>query len=103
MTRVRALSSGEAQSSAGFRRARSENMAASVTILTQVLIAGQRAGIFRPSDPHEDARAMQAVVLGLLDTQIYREQGLGWSRAREHTMSMFERLLDFTSAQRSKR
>jgi AcrR family transcriptional regulator len=93
LARIRVLASAEAQGARGVREARNQTHATSITILTQVLLAGQHAGVYRTAEPQDDARAMQAVVLGLLDSQLFREPVMPWARAREYTLGLFARML----------
>jgi len=88
---VRVLSSAEARGAAGFRTVEAESDRISVAMLAQVLSAGRHSGDFPVVEPEEDARAFQAVVVGLLQARLYREYTPTLTSARAHLCSLIGR------------
>jgi AcrR family transcriptional regulator len=95
-TRIRTLSSGEARNAAGFREAQLDTFDTSTTIVQQVLLAGQRSGDFPTVHPDHDARAMQAIMMGLVDTRHLRRAYPTWAEARDRTADLFARILGYS-------
>jgi len=93
---TRVLSSDEAVAVAGRRNVRDAVQRTSVAMLAQVLAAGQRSGEFPTAQPDDDARAIQAVVLTLVQARVHREPAPSLSAARAHLVSVLRRLLGGT-------
>ncbi len=60
-------------------------------LLVEILRAGQRDGSFPATEPSEDARALLAIVTGLLEARLYDEPGPTQADARDHTLKLFLR------------
>ena len=90
---ARVLSSDEAVALAGRRHVRGEVQRTSVKLLAKVLADGHRAGDFPLAHPADDARAVQAIVLSLLEARVQRESAPSRESARAHVVSVLERLL----------
>ncbi len=91
--RVRVLSSSEARQTTGFRRAQTESLKGSLAILSEILQTGQRTGAFPTVKPEQDARALQAIVTGLLETRLHGESSPAWANARTETLDIVGRIL----------
>jgi AcrR family transcriptional regulator len=92
-SRVRVLSSPEARQTTGFRRAQTEGMHSSLAILTEILRAGERTGVFSNVKPEPDARALQAIVSGLLETRLHGDSAPTLAAARDQTLDVAGRIL----------
>jgi AcrR family transcriptional regulator len=91
--RVRVLASTEARQAAGFARAQAQSLHASLAVLIELVDAGARAGAFATVTPESDARALQAIVNGLLDSRLRGESTPGWQDARAETLDVVGRIL----------
>ncbi len=92
-SRVKVLSSPEARQTTGFRRAQTESLMGSLAILTEILRTGASECAFPTVKPDRDARALQAIVTGLLETRLHGESSPSWANARTETLDIIGRIL----------
>ncbi len=85
------LSSPEARNTRGFRQVQQDGMVSMRQLLVEILRAGRRDGSFPNTEPAEDARALLAIVSGLLEARLYNEPGPTQADAHDHTLNMFLR------------
>jgi AcrR family transcriptional regulator len=90
---TRVLSSDEAVGVAGRRNVRAAVARTSIVTLAQVLAEGKQRGDFPDTDPDDDARAVQAVVLSLIEARVHREQAPSLAGARSQLGRLLSRLL----------
>jgi len=85
------FSSPDARSARGFQQLRREGSAMHREILADVIRGGKSSGAFPLADPDNDARAIHAIALNLIEARAFGEPGPSYDEARNHIVGLFGR------------
>jgi AcrR family transcriptional regulator len=91
--RVRILMSAEVSRARGYSVERARVTSQLQAVLGTILAAGQADGTFPSTEPHQDARALNAIIQDLLEQRSRGLPTLGHREARAHTLRFAHRAL----------